>query len=97
VGARPELGGVRLAEHHGAGLADAGDERLVCIGDVLGVDGRAVGRADARRVDEILVRDRQPVQRSGLGAGHERIVQRSGSLTRGVGRLGHDRVDRRVP
>ena len=96
VGAGAEFRCVRLAEHDCACLADPDDERLVAFGDVVCVDRRSVRRADTRGVDEVLVRDRQPVQGAhGLPA-RQRLVRGAGLRQRALGFQCHDRVDRGI-
>ena len=59
-----ELRRVRLAEGDRTGGANARDDQRVAGRDVVAIEGRAAGRANSRRVDEILVRNGKPVERS---------------------------------
>ena len=54
---------VRLAEHDRAGLLQPGDGGRVGGRHVVGQLDGAAGRADAGRLDGVLDRDREPVQR----------------------------------
>ena len=65
------------------------------LGDVVGVDPRAVGGADPGGVHQVLDRDRQAVQEAGrLPAGDAR-VQLGGLGEGALGDEGDDRVDLR--
>ena len=91
VRARPEFGRVALAQDDRTGGAQALDDEVVLVGHVVGVDGRAEGRADARRRDEVLDHDGQPVQRARRPARGEGGV---GAIGVGQGALGEERADR---
>ena len=54
VRTEPELGNVRLAEHDGARCFLALHNEGVRVGDVIAKDWRAIGSADAFRVDEVF-------------------------------------------
>ena len=58
-----ELRRVGLADRHRACGAHARDDQRVARRDVVLVEQRAAGRANAGGVDQVLVRDRQAVQR----------------------------------
>ena len=91
VRAGAELGDVALAQDDRAGGAQPLDDEVVLIRHVVGVDGRAEGRADARRRDEVLDHDGQPVQRARRPARGEGGV---GGIGVGQGALGEERADR---
>ena len=65
-------------------------------GHVLAIRRRAVGRAHAGRVLQILVRDRQPVQRRQIVAARAPAIGLVRRRERALGRARHDRVDERV-
>ena len=87
---------VRLADEDRARLAQARDLQGVGLGHVLAVGRRAVGRAHAGGVLQILVRDRQAVQRRQVVAARAAAVGLVGRRERALGRPRHDRVDERV-
>jgi hypothetical protein len=69
-----ELRGVGLADDHCAGRAQALDDDVVLVGQVVGVEARAEGRAQAARADQVLDRDRHAGERaSRLAARDPRI------------------------
>ena len=77
-------------------LRSAFDEQRVLVGNEIAIDRRPERRADAARRLQILVRDRQPVQRTESVAAGLRLVGGGGVLHRAVGDERHDRVDARV-
>ena len=86
VRARAPLGRVGLADHDRAGLAQPGGQQRVLVGDVIAERRRAVGGAHTGRVDQVLVRDRQAVQRRQRPAGGAEAVGVPGGRERPVGR-----------
>ena len=96
VRARPPLGRVRLADHDRPRVAQPLREQLVLRRHVVAVRRRAVRRAHAGRVDEVLVRDRQAVQRRQRLAGGAAAVGLPGCGERVIGDDRDDRVHRRV-
>ena len=91
-----ELRRVRLAEQHGARIAGPHDQQVVGVGHDVGEDRRATGRSHARGRDQVLVRDRQAVQRSRLGATGERLVGPARGVDGALGGERHDGVHGRV-
>ena len=67
-------GRLRLADDDGAGVERALDDGRVDVRDVVGVDPRAVRRADAGRVDQVLDEQRPPGERP-LGGAAQRLVE----------------------
>ena len=66
-----ELGQVGLADEHGPGVEQALDGHRVPLGHVLPVEPGAVGRSDARGIEEVL--DGQRAARERAGAGPARV------------------------
>ena len=84
-----ELGQVRLADEDGARVEEALDRRRVPLGDVIGVEARAVRRADAGGVEEVLDRER-PARRAARARpapGSTRVM----NALHGVGAHGDER------
>ena len=70
-----ELGQMRLADEDGAGVEQALNGGRVPLGDVVGVEARAVRRANPGRVEEILDRERLPRERARPGSpGSTRVM-----------------------
>ena len=91
-----ELRRVRLAERDRAGRADARDDERVLRRDVVSIERRTERRANAGRGDEILVRDRQSVQRTERPAARLLLVGLRRVGHRAVGDERDDRVDLRI-
>ena len=86
-----ELRRVRLADGDRAGRADPRHDERVARRHVVAVERRAARRADARRVDEILVRDRQAVQHAERAAARRSL--RRPCAASAIALLGDERDD----
>ena len=73
-----QLGGRGLAEDHGAGLAQPGDRRGILLRTPAGVEGRAIFGRHVFRVEDVLDRDRQAVERADRPPGLAMLVDRLG-------------------
>ncbi len=79
----PELGGVRLADHHTAGLAEACDqERVRGGGGSVGEEHRAEGGAKAGRILEVFDGQRQAGEGTRVDARGHHLVNRPSLLER---------------
>ncbi len=87
------LRGVGLADHDRAGRSQTRDEQAVDLRHVLGKELRPVRGADPGRVDQILDRDRQPVQRPDRLTSRRPLVGGIGLGQRRFGPEADDRVD----
>ena len=96
VRARAPLRRVGLAQHDRAGLSQAPDLQRIGDRHVIAVGRRAIRRADARGVLQILVCDRQAVQQRQLLATGAPAVGLVRSRECALGRARHDRVDERL-
>ncbi len=85
---------VGLADQHGPGRSETGNHGGVSIGAVAFTHARGGGRRQAADVDQVLHRDRDPVQRSAIDAGRQLVVGAVGLRAR---LLGHDRDERIQP
>ena len=94
--ARPELGNVRLADADRARLANALDDQIVLLGDVVAEELGALGGADAGREVEILVGHRQAVKDTERVAAGNRLVCTLRALEAALGKQTDDRVEARV-
>ena len=87
-----QLVGGELAQQHRTGLPQAPRHRGIVLRDPALVGGRARGRWDARRVDQVLEADRDAVER----APQPTLAHLVGQRTRvGSGPLGRDRHEGR--
>ena len=77
-----ELGHGGLAEHDRAGGAQALDDHVVLVGDVVAVCRRAAGHRHAGDGDEVLDADRHAAQGAAVGARGERALERPGRVER---------------
>ena len=94
VGLVPELGGVRLPDHHAPGGPQSLDERGVGRrGRAACERCRAAGGHVADRVLEVLHRERDARQRPGVLAGGDALVDGAGLGQRGVAVDGHERTE----
>ena len=87
---------VRLADDHRSGALDALDEKRAVRRHEILEDGRTERRANTGRRLQILVRDRQPVQRTEGRAASLFFVGAPGGGHRLLGNQGDDGVDGRV-
>ena len=90
-----ELGRVRLAQQDPAGAEQPRDDRRVAVRDAVAPADRARGRDDARRVERVLDRERDPVERAARRCPGRARRRRPRPLA-GVGGEPDDRVDPRV-
>ena len=97
VRAGPELRGIGLAQADRPGAGHPAHDQRVEVRDVPGEQRRPERGPHPGRLDQVLVRDRQPVQEAGRLAGRERLVGRRRLVRRLLESPGHDRVDDRVP
>ena len=97
VRAGPEFRRVGLAQADRPGACHPAHDQRVEVGDVPGEQRRPERCPHPGRFDQVLVRDRQPVQQAGRLAGRERLVGRRRLVRRLLEGPGHDRVDDRVP
>jgi hypothetical protein len=93
LGASAEFGRIRLPDRDRAGAPQARDEGRIGRRHVVVEDRRPKRRADAGRWLQILVGNRQPVQRPRRPAARETLVSGAGRGHRLVRCDRHDRVD----
>ena len=67
-------------------VAKASSDLRVDVGNAVGEEGRADGRAQAAGVDVVLERNRKTMQRPEERSAGERVVGRASLLERGIGR-----------
>ena len=91
-----ELGDVGLADDHRTSPPETLDEQCVLHGDVVPIDGRAIGGADAGGVDQVLDGDGEAVERADRLTAGEGAVGGGGLVAGAVGDEGADGVDVRV-
>ena len=77
----------QLPDANGARAREQRDHFGVSVGDVVSIDGTAVGGAGAAGVDQVLPPDRHAGQRAGIIAARDRIVDRTRLAQRPL--LGH--------
>ena len=89
-GAVAELRGVGLAQHHGAGLAQALDDDVVLLRHEVGIQARAEGAAQALGADQVLDGDRHAAERADVLSGRQPRIERLGLRH---GRVGRQRAE----
>ena len=72
------------------------NDEHVLLWDVVGVDGRAIGCADARGVNQVLVCDGQAVQHTDVVAALQGVIGSLRVFERLLRMIGYDGVDLRV-
>ncbi len=89
----PAAGRLILADDDRAGAPEALDEQRVFSRNEVFVNRRSERRPDPFRGLEILVGDRQAVQRTGVAAANELLIGEACAFHRPIAHQRHDRVD----
>ena len=87
-----ELVGRQLSEEHGPGRAQPRRDDGVLRRDVLPEEPRMRGGPKAGRVDDVLERERDAVERPAVRAGHDLALRLARRDERGIGRDAQERV-----
>jgi hypothetical protein len=83
--AERELVHVELAEQNRAGVSQSAYDRGVLFGNPAREYSRPARRPDAGRLEEILDRDRDPVQRASMLPASDLVIGAGGFLSRTIG------------